>query len=58
MDEDISKQAIYCEDDGEYRIYCDICDNLCFVRFYKNHLKLRTHINNINKKKTISNIST
>ena len=26
------------------------------VRFYKNHLKSRTHINNINKKKTISNI--
>ena len=37
------------EDDGEYRI-CDICDNLCIERFYKNHLRSRIHINNINKK--------
>ena len=28
MDEDIYEQAIYCEDDNEYRIYCHICDNL------------------------------
>ena len=49
MDEDVYEKAIYCEDDGEYRIYCHICDNLCIVRFYKNHLKSRTHINNINK---------
>ena len=26
----------YCED-GEYRIYCDVCDNLCIQRYYKNH---------------------
>ena len=58
MDEDISEQAIYCEDDNEYRIYCHICDNLCIVRFYKNHLKPQTHTNNINKKKSISNTST
>ena len=41
--------VIYCEDDGEYRVYCDICDNLCIQRFYKNHLKSKTHINNIRK---------
>ena len=58
VDEDIYENAIYCEDDNEYRIYCDICDALCIVRFYKNHLKSSTHINNIRKKKTISNIST
>ena len=58
MDEDVYENAIYCEDDDEYRIYCDVCDNLCIVRFYKNHLKSRTHINNIHKKKTVSNIST
>ena len=58
MDEDIYENAIYCEDDDEYRIYCDVCDNLCIVRFYKNHLKSQTHMNNIRKKKTISNIST
>ena len=29
----------YCEDDGEYRVYCDVYDNLCKERYYKNHLK-------------------
>ena len=23
--------GIYCED-GEYRVYCDVCDNLCIQR--------------------------
>ena len=41
--------VFYCEDDGEYRVYCDICDSLCIQRFYKNHLKSKTHINNIRK---------
>ena len=58
MDEDIYEQAIYCEGDNEYRIYCHICDNLCIERFYKSHLKSRNHINNNNKKKSISIIST
>ena len=40
--------VIYCED-GEYRIYCDVCEKLCIERFYKNHLKSKTHINNIRK---------
>ena len=30
--------VIYCEDDGECGVYCDVCDNLCIERFYKNHL--------------------
>ena len=41
--------VIYCEDDGEYRVYCEIYDKLCNKRFYKNHLKSQTHINNIHK---------
>ena len=41
--------VIYCEDDDEYRVCCDICDSLCIQRFYKNHLKSKTHINNIRK---------
>ena len=41
--------VIYCEDDGEYRVYCDVCDSLGIERFYKNHLKSKTHINNIRK---------
>ena len=40
--------VIYCED-GEYRVYCNVCDNLCIQRFYKNHLKSETHINIIHK---------
>ena len=54
MDEDIYEQAIYCENDGEYHFYYHIYDNLYIVRYYRNHLKSRTHINNIHKK-TISN---
>ena len=47
---DVENQlVIYCEDDGEYRVYCDVCDNLCIQRFYKNHLKSQTHLNNIRK---------
>ena len=41
-------QVIYCED-GEYRVYCDVCDKLCIERYYKNHLKSQTYINNIRK---------
>ena len=58
MDSENRYEAIYCEDDGEYRLYCNVCDALCIERFYKNHLKSQTHINNINKKKMISNKST
>ena len=46
MDSD-NQLVIYFEDDGEYRVYCDICDSLCIQRFYKNHLKSKTHLNNI-----------
>ena len=35
-------QVIYCED-GEYRVDCDVCDNLCIQRYYKNHLKSKSH---------------
>ena len=43
-----NQMIIYCED-GEYRVYCDVCNNLCIQRYYKNHLKSNTHINNIHK---------
>ena len=48
-----NQQVIYCEDDGEFRVFCDICDNLCIERFYKNHLKSQTHINSIRKRKQL-----
>ena len=44
-----NQQVIYCPEEDEYRIYCDICDSLCIQRFYKNHLKSKTHLNNIRK---------
>ena len=24
-----NQEAIYCKDDGEYRVYCNDCDKLC-----------------------------
>ena len=42
-------EVIYSPEDGENRVYCNICDKLCIGRFYKNHLKSQTHTNNIRK---------
>ena len=42
-----NQEHIYCADDGEYIVYCDICDNLCIERFYENHLKSQSHTNNM-----------
>ena len=47
------QEAIYCEDDGKYRVYCNISDKLCIEGFYKNHLKSKTHTNNNRKTRTI-----
>ena len=47
--DDGNQQVIYCED-GDYRVYCSICDKLCIERFYKNHLKSKTQINIIRKR--------
>ena len=38
--------VIFCEDGGEHRVNCEICDKLCI---YKNQLKSQTHIINIQK---------
>ena len=43
-------QLVSFSEDGEYRVYCSICDKLCIERFYKNHSKSRTHTNNIRKR--------
>ena len=48
---------IYRPEYDEYRVYCELFDNLCVERFYKNHLKSQTHINNIHKRQIISNNS-
>ena len=49
-------KAFLCEDDGEYRVFCDICDKLRIERFYRNHLKSQTHTNNIRKKNLYNKI--
>ena len=46
MDSD-NKEKIYCDYDGEYRIFCHICDKLAIDRDYNYHLKSPT------QKKTI-----
>ena len=51
MDSDNNNyEVIYCPEDDEYRVYCDICDKLCIERFYKNHPKSGTHTNNSRKR--------
>ena len=44
-----NQEVIYCEDNGEYRVYCNICDGLCIERFYKIHFKPQTHTNDSHK---------
>ena len=51
MDSD-NYEVIYCPEDGENRVYCGICDELCIERLYKNHLKSQTHTNNKHKRKS------
>ena len=48
-----NQQVIFCDDDGESRVFCEICDYLCMERFYKNQLKSQTHNNNIRKRKQL-----
>ena len=26
-------EVVYCPEDYEYRVYCNVCDNLCIERF-------------------------
>ena len=45
--DNIIQETIFCEDDGEDRIYCNIGEKLCIERFLKNHLKSQADTNNI-----------
>ena len=49
MDSENNLEAINCEDDGESRVFCNICDKLYIKRFCKNHRKSGTFFNNIRK---------
>ena len=49
-----NQEIISCNDDGEYRVYCDTHDNLCVERFYKNNLKSQPHPNNTYKRQRLN----
>ena len=38
MDTD-NYEVVYCPEDDQFRVNCDICDSLCIERIYKNYLK-------------------
>ena len=42
-------EVIYCPEDDEYRVYCNIYDKLCVERYYKIHLKSGNHTKNFYK---------
>ena len=47
-----NQHVIFCED-GEYRIFCDICDEIYIERYYKTHLKSKTHPNIIRNREKL-----
>ena len=34
---------------SEHFIKCDVCNKQCTIDYYENHLKSKTHLNNLNK---------
>ena len=46
--------VVFCENDGQYRIYCHNCDKFCTERFHKNHLKSHTHTKNSHKREQLN----
>ena len=54
MDNDI-KEKVYCDDNGENRIYCNVCDKLAIDRYYNNHLKSQTQMNNFRERQQFNN---
>ena len=41
---------MYCDDHGEYRTFCNICDNLCREGFYEKHLKSSTYFTKVRER--------
>ena len=44
---------MYCDDDGEYRIYFHVCDRLAIDRCSNNYLKSQTHVFIFRKKQQL-----
>ena len=56
MDSDNNNyEVIYCLEDDVYRVYWEICDNLCIERFHKNHLKSQTQNNIFREREQLNN---
>ena len=51
------QNKIYCAEDDEYRVYCDICDKFAIDRYYNNHLKSEIHFNIIRQRQQLNNTS-
>ena len=49
-----NQENLYCEEDGELGVYCDLCDQICIARLYKNHLRSGTNRIILFKKITIN----
>ena len=54
MDGENNHESIYYPEDNEFRIFCNVCNLLCIERFYKNHLKSGTHLNNFYKRQRLN----
>ena len=54
ISENNDREAMYCGDDGAFRVYCNISDILCIERFYKNHLNSGTDFTNVRKRQQLS----
>ena len=48
-------EVIYCEYEGEKRVFCQIRDKLSIERHYKNHLKSETQTKNFYKRQRLNN---
>ena len=46
-------EVLYCADDINYRMNCEVCDKICIERYYKKHLESGTHTNNFYKRQQI-----
>ena len=51
-----NQEVIFCPEDNEYGVYCDVCDKLCKEKKFKNHLQSQTHTNNIRKRELFKKI--
>ena len=60
IDSENNREVIYCPQDFEYWLYCEVCDKLYIERFYKKYLQTSTHFTKIREiyqtNKTITNI--